>query len=48
MLEEAGTSVVMENADQRIKALGDYITLKNNDNGVAHAIKHFWNEISSI
>ena len=47
MLNLSGVSVVMENADDKIKMLGDYITARNNDNGVAHAIKHFWEDIKN-
>lgn len=38
MLELAGMGVVMENADEKVKEKGDYITSKNTESGVAKAI----------
>ena len=35
----AGVSAVMYNARDEIKKLGDFITLSNDENGVAYAIK---------
>ena len=39
ILKNAGVSVVMDNARDEIKKLGDFITLSNDENGVAYAIK---------
>lgn len=39
ILKNAGISVVMDNARDEIKKLGDFITLSNDENGVAYAIK---------
>ena len=39
ILKTAGVSVVMDNARDEIKKLGDFITLSNDENGVAYAIK---------
>lgn len=41
MLEYAGFSVVMQNAYPEVKKYADYITLSNDECGVAHAIKKF-------
>jgi Cof subfamily protein (haloacid dehalogenase superfamily) len=41
MLKYAGLSVAMANATQATKAIADYITLSNDEDGVAHAIKKF-------
>lgn len=41
MLEAAGVGVAMENACAEAKAAADYITLSNNDHGVAYAIEKF-------
>lgn len=41
MLEYAGLSVAMENAYPQVKEYADYITLSNNDDGVAYAIQKF-------
>ena len=41
MLEAAGTGVAMANAAEPLKKAADYITLSNNEAGVAHAIKRF-------
>ena len=41
MLEAAGLAVAMGNADEEIKALADYITLSNDEDGVAYAIEKF-------
>lgn len=40
MLEVAGIGVAMGNADPEVKAVSDFITLSNNEAGVAHAIYH--------
>jgi Cof subfamily protein (haloacid dehalogenase superfamily) len=39
MLEYAGIAVVMGNAREEIKAVGDYITKSNDDEGVAEALE---------
>ena len=39
MLEAAGTSVAMGNADERIKAMADMVTLPNTQGGVGEAVR---------
>lgn len=41
MIESAGLGVAMGNASDRIKKISDFITLTNDENGVAHAIEKF-------
>lgn len=41
MLEYAGFSVAMGNAEDRVKNICDFVTLSNDEDGVAHAIKKF-------
>ncbi len=41
MIEKAGLGVAMANAAEEIKAIADYITLSNEDDGVAHAFEKF-------
>ena len=41
MIEYAGLGVAMGNATEEIKDLADYITLSNNEDGVAHVINKF-------
>lgn len=41
LLQTAGLPVAMGNAPDDIKALADYVTLSNDDSGVAYAIKKF-------
>ena len=41
MLEVAGFSIAMGNADEGIKQLTDAVTLTNNEDGVAHAIEKY-------
>lgn len=41
MLEYAGFSVAMENAYPEVKKYADFITLSNDEDGVAHAIEKF-------
>lgn len=41
MIEYAGLGVAMGNATTEIKDLADYITLSNNEDGVAHVINKF-------
>mgnify|MGYP002794238697 CR=1 FL=1 len=41
MLEYAGLSVAMENAYPQVKQYADYITLSNDEDGVAHVIERY-------
>ena len=41
MLKYAGLGVAMENASYTVKSFADYVTLSNNDDGVAHVIEKF-------
>ncbi|MBO1512848.1 Cof-type HAD-IIB family hydrolase [Metabacillus bambusae] len=41
MLEAAGLSVAMGNADPFVKDIADVVTLTNNEHGVAHAIEKY-------
>ncbi len=41
MLQLAEIGVVMGNADDHMKAQGDYVTLSNDESGVAHAVNRF-------
>ncbi|WP_226670125.1 Cof-type HAD-IIB family hydrolase [Metabacillus litoralis] len=41
MLEVAGLSIAMGNGDPTVKKMADVVTLTNNENGVAHAIKKY-------
>ena len=41
MLRLAGIGVAMSNADESLKQIADYVTLDNNSDGVAHALRHF-------
>ena len=41
MLQLAEIGVVMGNADEHMKNQGDYITLSNDESGVAHAVRRF-------
>ena len=41
MIEYAGLGVAMENAVDKVKSVADYITLSNNENGVADVINKF-------
>ena len=41
MIEWAGTGVAMGNAVDEVKAVADYVTLSNNDDGIAVALEHF-------
>ena len=42
MIEYAGVGVAMENALDNIKNKADYITLLNDEDGVSHVIRKFW------
>ena len=41
MIEYAGLGVAMENANDKLKEVADYITLSNDDDGVADVINKF-------
>ena len=41
ILQTAGIGVAVANATEDVKAAADYITLSNNESGVAHAIRKF-------
>ncbi|MGC2872690.1 Cof-type HAD-IIB family hydrolase [Ihubacter sp. mB4P-1] len=41
MLQLAGIGVAVDNASEEIKAIADYVTANNNDDGVAKAIEKF-------
>ena len=41
MLMSAGLGVAMANAQPALKELADYITLSNNEDGVAHVVEKF-------
>ena len=41
MIEYAGLDVAMGNATDEIKEMADYVTLSNDEDGVAHVINKF-------
>lgn len=41
MLRHAGTGVAMGNASDEVKAAADYVTTTVDDDGIAHALRHF-------
>ena len=41
MISYAGLGIAMANANTEVKAAADYITLSNDEDGVAHAVKKF-------
>ena len=41
MFKVAGLSIAMGNAEEEIQKLCDFVTLTNDENGVAHAINHY-------
>lgn len=45
MLQYAGMGVAMANAKQEVKDVADFVTLSNDEDGVAHAIEKFWPEL---
>ena len=45
MLRTAGMGVAMGNADERVKAAARRVTLSNNDNGIAAALKELLTEV---
>ena len=43
MIQYAGLGVAMANAQQKVKDVADYITIKNNDeDGIAEVIEKFF------
>ena len=47
MLEWAGCGVAMGNAVDEVKAVADYATLSNNEDGIAAALEHLYPELLS-
>lgn len=41
MLRHAGIGIAMDNANEEVKAVADYITTSVDDNGIANALRHF-------
>lgn len=41
MIKSAGVGVAMQNASEKLKSVADFVTLSNNENGVAFAIEKF-------
>ena len=41
MIEFAGLGIAMENAQERVKSVADYVTRSNDDNGILHVIEKF-------
>ena len=41
MLEYAGIGVAMGNGKEELKAVGDFVTLSNNEGGIVHALKEY-------
>ena len=41
LIKEAGFGIAMGNAVEKLKAVADYVTLSNEEDGVAYAIKKF-------
>lgn len=41
MIEAAGLGVAMGNAEEEVKAVADFVTLSNTDDGVAYAVRKF-------
>ena len=42
MLEFVGMGVAVENAVEKVKAVSDFITLSNDNDGVAYAVNRFF------
>lgn len=40
-LHNAGIGIAMNNTDSKVKGAADFVSLSNNEDGVAYAIKHF-------
>lgn len=45
MVKYAGTGVAMANAVDDLKAVADYVTLSNDEDGIAHALYHYMPEV---
>lgn len=45
MIEYAGVGVAMKNAQKILKEKADFVTLSNDQDGVAEAVKRYWKEI---
>ncbi len=45
MLEMAGIGVAMGNAEENVKAVADYTTASNNDDGIALSLRTFFPEL---
>ena len=45
MIEWSGIGVAMGNAVDEVKEVADYVTLSNNDDGIAAALEHFAGEL---
>ena len=41
MIEYAGLGVAMGNATDEIKEMADYVTLSNDEDGIAHVVNKF-------
>jgi hydroxymethylpyrimidine pyrophosphatase-like HAD family hydrolase len=41
LLKAAGMGVAMDNGMPEVKSIADYVTLSNNEDGVAYAIEKF-------
>jgi Cof subfamily protein (haloacid dehalogenase superfamily) len=41
MLKHVATGVAMENAEEHVKAVADYVTTSVDEDGIANALKHF-------
>ena len=41
MINYAGLGVAMENATEDVKKAADYITLSNDNDGIAHVVEKF-------
>ena len=41
MIKAAGVGVAMGNAEEEVKACADFITLSNDEDGVAYAVEKF-------
>ena len=39
IMQTAGIGVAMGNAEEKVKAIADYVTKSNQEDGVAHAIR---------
>ena len=48
MIKFAGLGIAMGNAQEPVKKAADYITLSNEEDGVAEALEHFYYKLRSI